>query len=86
MTQMTKALVVSVTTLGVFAVPSAAFANTVTLPCGCTVVDQTSGNAASTPATNNPTGTVGNADNPNRTWEFGEPDNHQSSAVVSFNG
>lgn len=86
--KMHKMLVVSITTLGVLAVPTTAFADlTVTKPCGCQPVqDQPVGNAPNTPAADNPTGTVGNADNANRVWTACALCQHNSSAVVDFNG
>lgn len=61
-----------VAVLGLGAGPAGAV--TVTLPCGCTPVDHAHGSAASTPAADNPTGTVGGSVHTN------------SSAIVRFTG
>lgn len=85
MIRIRKSLIVGATTLGVLAIPTSALATTVTAPCGCTFADTSTGNAATTPAAGNPSGTVGNGDNSNRTYMFGE-DPKYPSAYVNFSG
>ena len=85
MNRATKVLIVTVGTTAILSLGTGtAFASglTVTVPCGCSpVVDQPVGRAATTPAADNPTGTVGNTSgagqehsgliNPSATVTFG---------------
>lgn len=87
MTRIIKTLVVSATAFGAIAASTPAFATTLDVykPCGCHPVQaQEVGVPSDSPAIDNPTGTVGNADNDNRVWTACPYCPRNSSALVIF--